>query len=718
MKPYRVLLATCLTLFASYGFTEPCDTSSCLEREVVDIVDGDTLLVGGAGNGFETRLRLTEIDSPDRMQPWGTRAKEALGDKVLHRRIRIASNGEDRFGRLLGRVYLGHRDINREMVREGHAWAYREYLTDKSLLEDERRAREMRAGWWSLPEGNRMPPWEWRRNGRPTTAPALADESSTLDGDTKISLILQDPFQFDTPADRCSSKACIALVELIDNAQRSIDFAIYGSRDQSKILTALRSARERGVTVRGYVDKDVGNESYYSSTGMWIRELVNVRDDFHRESSCNIRPPDSGYSCRRPSGFEGPLQCLAYRMADGYLIAGHASRESFLSENLIMHNKFFVFDKARVWTGSANISNSGTGGYNANAVVVINDERIAATYGEEFEQLWNREASSCEKTRNGVESFDLSNAKVTTWFSPQDGTSRFGLKSLIARAESRINVAVFFLTSKFIAADLMAAHRRGVSVRVILDATAAKNGYSKHELLREAGIPVKVENWGGKMHMKSASVDGSYLVAGSMNWTAAGERSNDENTLIIESDELASQFDQYYDSLWTSIPDEWLAKGSRPDPESKASAGSCSDGIDNDFDDLLDAGDPGCSENPPPMLSLPPHHLVSEFEFNGVQGRYRRYERRRGNIVVAPSRFDSIQGQYRLYESQACLDGYDDWFVCLPDRGRDVDCSDIPYRNMRVSGDDPFLFDIDGDGVGCEKWSFDYVSSSPTRSVR
>ena len=689
MKPRRVLLATCLTLFAYGGFAEPCDTTSCLDGLVVGVVDGDTLLVDSAGTGFRTRLRLTEIDSPDRTQPWGERARQAMVDKVLRRQVRIEPNGEDRFGRLLGKVYFGHRDINREMVREGHAWAYRQYLSDKSLLEDERRAREARAGLWSLPKAKRIPPWEWRRNGRRTTTPALADASSILDSDKKrIALILQDPFQFNTPADRCSSEACIALLKLIDNARRSIDFAIYGSRDQSQILAALRAAQERGVTVRGYVDKDIRNESYYSSTDMWMKELDSVRDDFHRESTCNIRPKARRYSCRRPSGFEGPLQCLAYKLADGYLIAAHASRESFLSENLIMHNKFFIFDNARVWTGSANVSNSGTGGYNANAVVVINDERIAVTYGEEFEQLWNREASDCDKTRNGVESFDLGNAKVTTWFSPQDGTSQFGVKSIIARSKSSINVAVFFLTSKFIAADLIAVHQRGVSVRVIVDATAAKNGYSKHELLREAGIPVKVENWGGKMHMKTASVDGSYLVTGSMNWTAAGEHSNDENTLIIKSGELASQFDQYYHSLWTSIPDRWLVKGSRPDPESKASVGSCFDGIDNDFDDLVDAGDPGCSETPPPMLPLPPHQLVSVSEF------------------------DSIRNRYRLYESRACLASYDDWFVCMPDRGRDLDCNDIPYRNIRVSGVDPFLFDANRDGVGCEKWGSGYSSVS------
>ena len=82
---------------------------------------------------------------------------------------------------------------------------------------------------------------------------------------------------------------------------------------------------------------------------------------------------------------------------------------------------------------------------------------------------------------------------------------------------------------------LVDAKERGVKVRVILDATAATNGYSKHNYLRENGIDVKVESWGGKMHMKAAVFDKKHVVVGSMNWTKAGEKKNDENTIIIKN---------------------------------------------------------------------------------------------------------------------------------------------------------------------------------------
>ena len=72
----------------------------------------------------------------------------------------------DRYGRLIGKIWLGDREINREMVREGHAWVYRNYLDDKTMLVDETHARENKLGLWSLPEVQRVPPWDWRRDKR------------------------------------------------------------------------------------------------------------------------------------------------------------------------------------------------------------------------------------------------------------------------------------------------------------------------------------------------------------------------------------------------------------------------------------------------------------------------------------------------------------------------------------------------------------------------
>ena len=155
------------------AWADPCETVYCIDALVVGIADGDTVTVLGDFSGMreQKRLRLTEIDTPERGQPWSSRARQALADKVYQRQVRIASEGEDRYGRLLGRIYLGDRDINREMIREGHAWVYRQYSSDIMLLEEERLAREQGSGLWSLSDAERVPPWEWRRGGhRPVKA--------------------------------------------------------------------------------------------------------------------------------------------------------------------------------------------------------------------------------------------------------------------------------------------------------------------------------------------------------------------------------------------------------------------------------------------------------------------------------------------------------------------------------------------------------------------
>jgi len=68
-------------------------------------------------------------------------------------------------GRTVGRPYVGDLDICAEMIRIGAAWAYREYLRDRSLLTLASEAKTEKRGLWGLSEAQNMPPWEWRRLG-------------------------------------------------------------------------------------------------------------------------------------------------------------------------------------------------------------------------------------------------------------------------------------------------------------------------------------------------------------------------------------------------------------------------------------------------------------------------------------------------------------------------------------------------------------------------
>ncbi len=105
-----------------------------LTGKVVGVTDGDTITILVAERTI--KVRLAEIDTPERGQPWASRAKQALSDKVYRGQAEVRIVDTDRYGRTVGHVWVGDRHINREMVREGHAWVYRKYLDDKTLLDD------------------------------------------------------------------------------------------------------------------------------------------------------------------------------------------------------------------------------------------------------------------------------------------------------------------------------------------------------------------------------------------------------------------------------------------------------------------------------------------------------------------------------------------------------------------------------------------------------
>lgn len=135
-----------------------------LTGKVVSIADGDTITILVARE--RVKVRLAEIDAPERGQPWNKRSRQALSQKISSHVVQVETTFNDRYGRRVGHVVYSGRDINREMVREGHAWVYRQWMRDKTLLDDESRARAARAGLWSLPEVERVRPWEWRAAAR------------------------------------------------------------------------------------------------------------------------------------------------------------------------------------------------------------------------------------------------------------------------------------------------------------------------------------------------------------------------------------------------------------------------------------------------------------------------------------------------------------------------------------------------------------------------
>lgn len=150
-KAARVFFALALLVAAGIARAE-------LAGPVVAVLDGDTIDV--LIDRQPVRVRLAQIDAPEKRQAFGTRSRQALSSLVFRQSVTVADAGRDRYGRVLGTVCVSGVNVNAEMVRQGMAWVYRQYATDRSLFALEDEARAGRRGLWADPSP--VPPWQFR----------------------------------------------------------------------------------------------------------------------------------------------------------------------------------------------------------------------------------------------------------------------------------------------------------------------------------------------------------------------------------------------------------------------------------------------------------------------------------------------------------------------------------------------------------------------------
>jgi endonuclease YncB( thermonuclease family) len=224
MREYVVRLAqrqlVCLafagTLASILYLVTPSSTRAQNPTQVVGnarVVDGDTIVIG------EVRIRLEGIDAPESTQAcgkaisnspplaaappfgqpnllggpdrasaqsgnsWacGLEATRHLARMIGHAEVHCDDLGPDKYGRTLGRCFVGQLNLNAAMVRDGYAWAYVKYSRDYISLEAE--ARAARAGIW---QGDAMPAWDYRRRAWETAA-VVTPAGCTIKGNVSAS---------------------------------------------------------------------------------------------------------------------------------------------------------------------------------------------------------------------------------------------------------------------------------------------------------------------------------------------------------------------------------------------------------------------------------------------------------------------------------------------------------------------------------------------------
>jgi phosphatidylserine/phosphatidylglycerophosphate/cardiolipin synthase-like enzyme len=364
-------------------------------------------------------------------------------------------------------------------------------------------------------------------------------------GDIKV--LVTDFTKNLVPSKACNSTVCKELIKIVDNSNESLDIAIYGYDEIPALTAALKRAKNRGVSIRFVYDKSYDETKDFYKDNQIIIQIANVSTS-DKTSSKTL-------------------------------------------SNLLMHNKFVISDNSTVFTGSMNFSPTGTSGYDVNDIIIIKSKEIANLYKTEFEQMLNGKFHTKKAKSNLNNHFKLGESEIEVYFSPQDKPSG-RIIQLIDASKTYIYMPTFLITHNEISQALIRARHRGVDVRVIIDANSTSTRNSKHAILRNEGILLKTENFAGKLHSKTIIIDDEYLISGSMNFSNSGENKNDENLLIIKNSKIAKLHKEFFLYLWTIIPKKYLKYNAKP--ESKDSIGSCSDGVDNNFNGKIDKEEELC----------------------------------------------------------------------------------------------------------------------------
>ncbi len=156
------LLLSFLLIFSVFT----ANASKLLQGKVVSVADGDTITVLDAEK-TQHKIRLQGIDAPEKAQAFGAKSKEALYELVHGKNVQVSFIKKDKYGRILGKVWLDGQDICHEQIKAGLAWHYKKYQDQQPLVDrdaysaSETAAKNQKLGLWSDPRP--VAPWDFRK---------------------------------------------------------------------------------------------------------------------------------------------------------------------------------------------------------------------------------------------------------------------------------------------------------------------------------------------------------------------------------------------------------------------------------------------------------------------------------------------------------------------------------------------------------------------------
>lgn len=151
------------SLFAIAAFSAHAET---IAGRIVGVTDGDTLTLLDSTNHRHV-IHLAAIDSPEKNQDFGEKAKTALSAIAFNQEATADCHKRDKYRRESCVVSVRGKDVGLELVRAGMAWWYRQYVSEQTpqqrsdYEQAEFNAKIHRLGLWN--SKNPIPPWDWRR---------------------------------------------------------------------------------------------------------------------------------------------------------------------------------------------------------------------------------------------------------------------------------------------------------------------------------------------------------------------------------------------------------------------------------------------------------------------------------------------------------------------------------------------------------------------------
>jgi endonuclease YncB( thermonuclease family) len=160
---YSFLLLSCSTSEENRLVQEARKAGKLKSGKVVNISDGDTFKLLIEGNQT-VRVRLHGVDAPEKGQDYGTQARQVLSELIFSKNVDVVQKTKDRYGRVVGVVFVDGANVNEELLRRGLVWHYTDYDRNEMWAALQTQAQQQKRGLWNQP--NPTAPWQWRKERR------------------------------------------------------------------------------------------------------------------------------------------------------------------------------------------------------------------------------------------------------------------------------------------------------------------------------------------------------------------------------------------------------------------------------------------------------------------------------------------------------------------------------------------------------------------------